>query len=59
MMWKLYMIGLGGGDSPAARGAGIDIEEDGDPGVLMYESNTIEEWQKMLKPGQVFAKFRG
>ena len=26
VMWKLYMIGLGGGDSPAARGAGIDIE---------------------------------
>ena len=51
------MIGLSGGDSPAARGSCVDIEGDGDPGVIIYESNPIIEWQKVLEPGQVFAKF--
>ena len=42
VVWESYMIGLGGCDVPAVRDAGIDIEGNGNPGVLMYESNAIE-----------------
>ena len=52
------MIGLSSGDSPTARGADVDIEGDGDPGFLMYESSPIEAWQNVSEPGQVFAKFQ-
>ena len=41
-VWESCMICLGGSDGPAARGAGIDIEGKGNPGVLMDELNPIE-----------------
>ena len=58
VVWESYMIGLGGGDGPTARGVDVNIAGNGNPGVLVYESNAIEPWQKVLEPGQVFVKIR-
>ena len=56
IVWKLCMIGLEGGDGPAARGAGVDIERKGNPGIFVDQLNAVEIWQKLSEPGQVLAK---
>ena len=53
------MIGYDSCDGSAARRAGIYVELDRVPAILMNDEGAINGGEELIKPGQVLSKLRG